>query len=150
MNIYIQYILAFGVLGLAAGNFFGSFGKGNRQGSTDVINFYKAEAANYKDMSDKKDTRHSLELKELTQEFNQKVHELTEKFGILQGQYNAEKAQREQYEAILKDRNPETEKFMAFMVDTQKEVVIILKEIHAMAKAEHDRDLNITATVTKV
>lgn len=163
MNTYLQYIIAFGVLGLSAGNFFTGFGKGSRGGSGELIEFYKKEAADYKDMSAKKDIKHAEEIKAITADFNGKYHDLTQKFGELQGQYNAEKGMRERAEEILKDKNPETKAFMELVIKSCEdqgkvnEAVTkamtkmgeILGEIHTMAKAEHDRDIQITSTISK-
>lgn len=153
MNIYLQYIVAIGVIGLSVGNFITSFGKGARGSTGEMIDFYKKESENYKDMMGKKEAAHGVEMKEMTEKFSGQVNDLTRQVGELQGQYNAEKKQREQYELILKDKNPETEAFMKLVIKScddqgkvNKEVVEsltkmseVLKEVYTMVKSEHDR-----------
>lgn len=156
MNIYLQIVIAICAVSASTGIAFAQFRKGTRTESGDIIKFYKEQSDNYKDMMEKKEAAHNIEVKEITQTFTEKVNALTREVGELRGQYNAEKKQREQYEEILKDKNPETEQFMKLMikaVDDQskinKEVVSLLGEIHTMSKAEHDRDFKIEATLTK-
>lgn len=87
---------------------------------------------------------------------NEKIQALTREVGELRGQFNAETKQKEEYLAILQNRNPEMQKFMELLVtavkDQQmvnKEIVKLLGEIHAMSTAEHERDFKVTATVSK-
>ncbi len=96
------------------------------------------------------------DLKNINKVLSDKVETLTREVGEIRGQLNAETRQKEEYLLILKDKNPETKQFMEYMVQAVKdqttvntEIVRILGEIHAMAKAEHERDFKITATVTK-
>ncbi len=145
MNIYFQIIIAIGVLGLSAGNFFANFRKGNRTESGEIIDFYKKQTSEYKEI-----------LESTRKDYIAKHEDLLAQVGVLRGELNTERKLREQYEAILKDKNPETEAFMKLMikaVDDQSKVNIevagILKEIHKFAKEEHDRDIKITGTITK-
>lgn len=149
MNTYLQYILTiFGVITMC-GVAFAQFRKGSRGESSEIIKFYKEEALNYKDMLQKKEEAHTVKISELTKDFTEKINGLSREVGELRGQLTAEKKQNERFEQIFQNRNPEMEKFMTFMVNTQKEVVDVLKEIHAMTKAEHDRDFQVTSTITK-
>ncbi len=141
MDIYIQYILAFfGVIAMA-GVAFAQFKKGFRTESGDLITFYQKEALGYKEM-----------METTRKDYAKKHEELLAQVGELRGELNAEKRLREQYELILKDRNPETEEFMRFMVqsakdqaDNNKKIVEVLNIIHiAVAK-----DLKIEATVSQ-
>ncbi len=74
----------------------------------------------------------------------------------MQGKYEKEKEEKDKWEAIAKDKNPETKEFMTFMVqavkdqaESHRKIVEVLNDIHTMTKDEHDRDLQITSTVTK-
>ncbi len=145
MNPYIQYILTGSAVGTSIGIAFAYFKRGNRSESGEIIEFYKKQAADYKDI-----------LETTRKEYIAKHEELLSQVGVLRGELNTEKKLREQYEAILKDKNPETEAFMKLMIqavkdqsEVNKEVVSVLKEIHTYAKAEHDRDFKVTSTVTK-
>ncbi len=145
MPQYLEYILTGAAIGTALGVAFASFRKGNRSESGEIIEFYKKQAADYKDI-----------LETTRKEYVAKHEDLLAQVGILRGELNTEKKLREQYEAILKDKNPETEAFMKLLIKAvedqnkvNKEVVTILKEIHTYAKTEHDRDLQITSTITK-
>lgn len=156
MDIYLQIIIGVCAVAFTAGTAYSQFKKGDRSGSTEIINFYKGQASDYKDMVAKKDEAHSAEVKTITADFNDKIINLTKDLAALRSQYIAEKAQREQYEAILKDKNPETEQFMKLMIKSvedqgkiNKEVVSLLSEIYKMSKDEHERDFNITAQITK-
>ncbi len=145
MNITVQNIITWisltGFVGLAIAQ----IRTKTRSESGDIVKFYKDRMEDYKVIAET--TR---------KEYTDKHEELLRKFGVLQGEFNTEKALRLQYETILKDKNPETETFMKLVTqavtdqqEVNKEVVKILAEIHTMAKAEHERDFNITATVTK-
>jgi hypothetical protein len=145
MNIYLQIIIGICAVAFTGGTAFAQFKKGDRTGSGELIDFYKKEAEGYKDMMTKKEEGYII-----------KMNELIREVGELRGQFTAMKEQKEAYEAILKDRNPEMEIFMKLMAnavkdqgDVNKEVVSILKDIHTMAKAEHERDFQINATITK-
>lgn len=149
MNIYLQYITIGVSLGTALGVAAAFFWKNKNSSSGEALSLLQKENEIFRDQLHKKEEAHLREVKEIREEFTKQVSDLTEKFGIMQGKYEKEKEEREKFEAIAKDKNPETQEFMKFMIDTQKEVVNILKEIHTYAKVEHDRDFNITATVTK-
>ena len=145
MDPYIQYILMGGTIATALGIAFANFRRGNRGESGEIIEFYKKQASEYKEI-----------LEATRKEYVEKHEALLAEVGLIRGELNTEKKLREQYEAILKDKNPETEAFMKLMIkavkdqtDVNKEVVNILKEIHSMSKAEHDRDFKVTSTVTK-
>lgn len=141
-------IVGLGILAAALGYLFTQFFRGGSEAlksDTERINFFQKEAKDYKEMmaSDRK-------------EFTAKIETLTRQVGELRGQLEGEKKLREQYEALIKDRNPETEKFREFMVkavedqnNVNKEVVNVLKEIFIMTKAEHDKDFKVEITTTK-
>jgi len=145
MNPYLQYILTGAALGTAIGVSFAYFKQGSRHESGEIVEFYKKQSGDYKEM-----------LETTRKEYSAKHEELLKEVGIIRGELNTERQLRQQYEAILKDRNPETEAFMKLMVQSVKdqatvnqEIVEILKEIHAMSKAEHDRDFKIESKITK-
>lgn len=144
MNIYLQIILGVCAVATSAGIAFAQFRKGARGETGDIAKFYKERMEDYKLIAD-----------ETRKEYTAKHEDLLKRFGVLQGEFNTEKALRIQYETILKDRNPETEAFMVLVTkavtdqgEVNKEVVAILKQIHEYAKEEHDKTLEITSTVT--
>lgn len=156
MNQTLQYIITGAAVAMFAGIAWAQFKKGTRTESGDIIKFYKEEAASYKDIIEKKDARHTEEIKKLTADFNGQMHTLSEKFGILQGKYDAEKEAREKAEEILKDKNPETIGFMQFMIKAtenqdmvNKEIIGMISDVHKMVKEEHDRETHIEATIKK-
>ena len=121
-----------------------------------IAKFWKEQAEQYKAVADEKEKSYASKLELLTKDFNDKYTDLKEKFGKLQGQYEAEKGARERAESILKDRNPETQKFMEAMLKSAKDTsehnekaAVILEDIFRMCKAEHERDFKVEATVTK-
>lgn len=143
-------------LGTAFGIAYAYFNKNKTSSSVEVISLLQKEVEVYRDQLKTKEEKHASEIKEIRTEFTKQVTDLTERVGRLQGQYDAEKAQKEEYELILKDKNPKMEKFMELMIkavsdqgSVNKEVVSILKDIHTMAMEEHDRDIKITSTITK-
>jgi hypothetical protein len=117
--------------------------------SGEVISLLQKEVEVYRDQLHKKEEFHAKEMKEMRDEFTKQVTSLTKDFGVLQGQYNSMKDDKEKFEAIAKDKNPEMQTFMTSMAETQKEIITILGDIHTMAKAEHERDFQINATITK-
>lgn len=149
---WFQYTMT-GFLGIAAaaaliGVAYSQFRKGSRTESGEIVEFYKNQANNFKEIAET--TR---------KEYTLKHEELLKEVGVLRGELNTERKLREQYEAILKDRNPETTEFMKTMLaigeqatkfmDAQSknnlEVARILGEIHTMVQS----DLKVEATVTK-
>lgn len=141
----LQTIIAVGVVGLSIGTFFAQFSRGKRSESGEIIDFYKKQAEEYKTI-----------LQTTRDEYTKKHEDLVKQVGELRGELNAERKLREQAESILKDRNPETQEFMKLLTNAvkdqsavNKEVVGVLKEIHTMAKEEHERDFKITSTVSK-
>lgn len=96
------------------------------------------------------------DLKVINKSLSEQIQQLTREVGELRGQLNAETKAKSEYLAILQNRDPETKKFMEFMMkaeqdhaQTHAEIIRILSEIHVMSKAEHDRDFKVEATVTK-
>ncbi len=145
MNTYLQILLGICAVTSSGVVAFAQLKKGNRVESSDIVKFYKDKMEEYKEMSDT-----------LRKDYTAKHEQLIKEVAEVRGELNAEKKLREQYEAILKDKNPETENFMKYMVqatkdqsESHREIVRVLSEIHAMSKAEHDRDFVVNATVTK-
>lgn len=107
--------------------------------------FWKDQAEGYKVMMAEKDKSN-----------DEKYIQLTKELAEIRGQLIEKEKQNKEYLAILQDRDPETKEFMKFMIqatknqtESHKEIVSILREIHTMSKAEHDRDFKVEATVTK-
>lgn len=144
---------------LASGVFLGGVGfayekifKGRKEAKTDevssadnLITFWKERAEEY---------RTALEAHRT--ETNSKLTELTRQIGELQGQLKSEATTKKEYLAILQGRDPETKKFMEYMMKATEdhdkahgEIMKVLGEIHKMTKAEADRELHITSTVVK-
>lgn len=145
MNEYIQISLAVCAVAAMGGVAVAQFRKGGRMEASELIKFYQAEAAGYKEMAEK--TR---------REYTDKHEGLIKDIAGMKAELGAERKLREQYESILKDRNPETIKFMEFMIqatkdqsESNKEIARVLGEIHTYAKAEHDRDFKVTSTISK-
>ncbi len=145
MELNLQTIITgLSLMGMA-GMGVAQFKSKSRGESGDIVKFYKDRMEDYK-----------LIAETTRKEYADKYEDMLRKFGILEGQFNTEKALREQYESILKDKNPETQNFMTLVTtaitdqqNVNKEVVQILKEIHAMAVVEHDREFKVDATVIK-
>ncbi len=140
-----------GILAGGIGYLVGQFRRGTKQEkaeSTDLIKSNDDIKQFYKEQND--------DLKEINKVLSQKIEVLTREVGEIRGQLTAETAQRKEYQLIFENRDPETKKFNELVIkslsDLHKvsaEMVRVLGEIHNMSKLEHDRDLNITATVTK-
>lgn len=154
-DIILYIITSLGSLGLVAGSIgylVNSFRSGSKQEKGDVISsaeqlsqFWKDQAEGYKVMMEAKDIKNA-----------EQINKLTGEVGELKGQLNAETAQKKEYLAILQNRDPETKKFMEFMIEAtttqtaiNKETISILKEIHQMITEERDKELHIDATLTK-
>lgn len=162
LQVTLTIIGVLGSVGLFAGGIgflISKFNKGKQEERTDVISsadqlasFWKEQVEGFKSVIkelteklEKQKDDHTVEMKKV----------LTE-LGEVRGQLTAESKQKGEYLAILQNRDPETKKFMEIMlkfVDTQSktnsELARVLKDIHTMAKLEHDRGLEVTSTVTK-
>lgn len=151
MNIYLQYIPTAVMIGTAFGVGITYFFRSKSSSSGEALSLLEQENKIFRDQLHKKEEDHAKEVKEIRAEFTKQVSELTERFGFMQGKYEKEKEDREKWEAIAKDKNPETKEFMTFMVSTQKEVVTILKEIHIMLQQEAEREIKVDthSTISK-
>ncbi len=152
LTIAASVLVGTGLFIGGVGYFISAFKKGGRQEKTDVVSsaeqltqFWKDQAEGYKIMGEKKE-----------QEWNDKFQTLSREVGELRGQLTAEKTQNERLEKIFQNRDPETQEFMKVMLafaenqnKTNVEIVRVLGEIHVMTKAEHEREFNISAHVTK-
>ncbi len=117
-----------------------------------IKQFYKEQNDELKDIIKAKDT--AFAQREI--EWNGKFNALTKEVGELKGQLTAENKQKEQYLAILQNRDPETKQFNEYMIkavenqtEANRQIVKLLGEIHTMTKDEHDRDFQVTSIVTK-
>ena len=141
--------------GFAIGYFYVRIIQGKKSGiedSSQITDFWKKRADDYKLMLDEKESAHIQRVKDLSEQ----VNNLTREVGELRGQLNSEKKQNDKLEQIFQNRDPETKEFMLLMIKAvadqnliNKEVVGILKEIHNMSKLEHERDFSVTSTITK-
>ncbi len=152
MDKYLQWILIAGSLATSIGIAVANFMRGNRGESGEIIEFYKKQASEYK-----------IILESTRKEYTEKHEGLIKEVGTIRGELNTERQLRQQYEAILKDKNPETTAFMQLMVQSTKDqaeshkaivkgltaISEVMNDIHTMAKAEHERDFKVTATVQK-
>ncbi len=154
LQIIYKIALGLGGLGVCAGGigyFWGKINGGNKEAkaeSTDLISDSEKIKNFYKEQNE--------ELKVINKTLGDKVEALTREVGEIRGQLNAETKQKADILAILQGRDPETKKFMEFMVQAVKDqteshqkIVDVLSEIHKMAKDEHERDFKVEATVTK-
>ncbi len=121
-----------------------------------IMDFWKNQAEQYKTISDEKDKTYNEKITSLTKSFTDQIASLSREIGELKGQLTAETSQKKEYLAILQNRDPETKKFMEYMIkanenqtETNKEIIRILSEIHTMTKEEQDRELKVTSTIIK-
>lgn len=154
---YIPQVAAVLIIVVAGGGWvIRLFNKDGTQDKNDVVNsantilqYWKTQAEEYKIVIDAKDKAHSEKVSTLTTEFTKQITKLTGEVGELRGQLSAETNQKKEYLAILQNRDPETQKFMEFMVKAMENQDKILSEIFKIVKAEENRELKITSTVVK-
>lgn len=130
-----------GILGGGFGYLVSQFKEGSSKGiksAEDLMNFWKSQAEGYKLAMDEKDKVNST-----------KFEELNAKIGNIQGQLTEKERQNKEYLEILQNRDPETQRFQSTMVESMKYMAEVLKDVHIMTKAEHDRDFVVTAQITK-
>lgn len=154
-DIVLLIIGSLGTLGILAaglGYFISSFRKGSTQEKDSLISsseqlnqFYKDQAEGYKIMMETKDTKNA-----------ESINDLSRQVGELRGQLNAETQQKKEYLEILQNRDPETKKFMEFMIASvtsqsaiNQEIVKMIKEIYQMITDEHQKELHLDGTLTK-
>lgn len=131
--------------------------KNEEVSSADTLkDFWKKQADDYKQALDEERRNNKAEIEKITSGFHIQFQDLKERFGVLKGQYEAEKTQREKAEEILKGRDPETKQFMETMLkatkdhdESHKKITEALNSLLSMAKEEKDRDIHISATVSK-
>lgn len=116
-----------------------------RSGSSSLSSFYKEQAEGYKVMMSEKDASNDAKFQKMTAEI-----------GEIRGQLIEKEKQNKEYLDIINNRDPGTQKFQEFITqacldqgEVNKQIINVLKEIHELAVAEHERDFSITATVTK-
>lgn len=95
--------------------------------------------------------------KTIIKEQGSKIELLTREVGEIRGQLTAESKIKEQYLAILQNRDPETKQFMEIMLkfvetqtETNKNIVKALQGINDTNAAEHNKELKVEAHITKV
>ncbi len=162
IDLLIKIFTLIAAAGLAAGGLgflIYSFQKKQIEAKTDVIssadtltNFWKEQVEGFKEVIKEL----NLKLDKQKDEHNMEMKKLLTELGEVRGQLNAESKQKTECLTILQNRDPETKKFMEYMIQAVKDqteaqagMMKVLSEIHKMAKAEHDRDFNITATVSR-
>jgi len=133
-GVVISSLIGLGILAGGMGYLISSF----RGGGNKLTSFWKEQADGYKLMMVEKDRVN-----------DEKFQVLHKEIGELNGRLNAEQALNERLEKIFQNRNPEMDSFMKGMVDSMGQIGRVLSEIHTMTKAEHERDFQISATVTK-
>lgn len=151
LQLVLTIIGILGSIGLFAGGIgflLSRFSKGRSEEKIDVISSADQLTSFWKEQVDG--------YKTVVAELTEKIRVLTGEIGELRGQLQSEKKQTEMLERIFQNRDPETKKFMEHVMQSIKdqaqvngEIVRILKEIHNMSKAEHERDFKVEATVTK-
>jgi hypothetical protein len=148
-----------GLLGAGIGAFMYAIGTGSRNERKDVmgtadtiVDHYKKENAELKQIVIDKDEKYGQKIDALTSDFNGKMQALSEKVGILTGQLNAERLQNEEFKKIFQGMNPETDKFMKFMVESVNQhtkahekimevlsgLTTVLADIHTTSTSNHD------------
>lgn len=158
----IIIIGSLGSLGLLAGGMgylISQFKSGSSEQKKDVLssaseatNFWKEQADSFKAMAVQEKEAAAIKDKD----WNIKFTELSREVGEIKGQLFEKEKQAQQYLEILQNRDPEMKQFMQYMVqsvkdqtESQQKIVEVLNDIHVMTKAEHDRDLSITSTISK-
>lgn len=145
-------IAAIGIFAGGLGYIIGKFKAGTKQETSDVVssadqlvNFWKDQAEGYKVMMAEKDKSN-----------DEKFQALNAEIGKIQGQLLEKEKQNKTYLEILQNRDPEMKMFMETMIKSANEqaavnanVVKVLSDIHTLCQQEHDRDLHITADITK-
>jgi hypothetical protein len=165
-NSFLQWALtaigALSGLGICAGGFgylYKSFSKGAKEEKNDVItsadqivDFWKQQVEGFREI-----------IKELTgkmekqkDDYNLQIKGLSNQLSEVRGQLSEKERQSKEYLEILQNRDPETKKFMEFMIQsiidhtkTHKEIIRVLGEIHSMSTEEHNRNIKVVSTVTK-
>ena len=162
LQIILTVVGILGSLGLFAGGvgfLVSKFNKGKSEERTDVISsadqlasFWKEQVDGFKEIIKELTAKLEKQKDDHTNEMKKVLTEL----GEVKGQLTAESKQKAEYLSILQNRNPEMQKFMEIMlkfVETQtktnNELARVLKDIHSMAKQEHDKDFKIESTITK-
>lgn len=155
----IEIVGGLGVFGAGFGYLISQFKKGSNEQKKEVISsadqlttFWKEQAEGYKAMAQSEKEAATIKDKD----WNDKFNALATEVGQIKGQLLEKEKQAAQYLEILQNRDPSTLEFQKLMVnavteqsEVNKQIVMLLKDIYAMAKDEHDRDFKITTTVTK-
>lgn len=104
----------------------GMYSKASKQQNTEVISsaetltsFWKEQAEGYKVMMAEKETT-----------WNSKFETLTRELGILQGQLTTTESQRAQLDAMLTDRDPQTQKFQTEVIKSLGEISIFMGSLN--------------------
>lgn len=162
IKIFLLVIGSLASLGLLAGGIgylLSKVNKGSREEKSDVISsadqlagFWKEQVEGFRAVI----AELTAKIEKQKDDHNAEMKKVLTELGEVRGRLGAETKAKEEYLAILQNRDPETKEFMKFMVksvedqgETHKELIRILGEIHTMAKAEHERDFKVTATVSK-
>lgn len=161
-KILLSIAAALGSAGLLIGGtgyVISIFKKGSKQKDSDVLSsadqlssFWKEQVEGFKTII----AELTSKLEKQKDDHNIEMKKLIDELGQVKGQLNAETKAKSEYLDILQNRDPETKKFMEYMIKAVEnqssinaEIVRVLGEIHSMTKAENERDLKIDATIHK-
>lgn len=117
--------------------------------ATNQMEFWKKQHEEEKEIGKIKEEKYTTRVDEITKDFTSQINLLSREVGELKGQLNAEKAQNERLEKIFQNRDPETQKFMEYMVKAMENQDKMLNEIYKLTKSEQDRELKVTSTIVK-
>lgn len=144
----LAILATLGIVAGGVGYLISQFRSGSRKATTDsreIIEFYKLENQTLKEIASSKDKSNDAKFLELSKELAE-----------LKGQLKSEKEQNDRLEKIFQNRDPEIDNFRKVLLEASveqakinKEVLRILKEIYSMAIAEHNKDYQVTSTITK-
>lgn len=148
VTVISSILLCLGILAGGIGYLVSIFRKSNKQENVEVVTTANQLTEFWKDQIQG--------FKVMVEDQNKKIQDLSNELNLVKGQLMEKDKQIKTYLEILQNRNPEMEEFMKYMVqsvkdqgESHKQIVDVLKEIHDFARLEHERDFNITATVTK-
>lgn len=143
IEIVLGFVASLGIFAGGIGYLISSYRSGSKQEKSEVIssaetltNFWKEQADGYKIMMAEKEVS-----------WNSKFEALTRELGVLQGQLAATEQQRAQFEAILKDRNPETEEFMKNVTAAMIEIRDFMHSINAHMEVSN-KGFKVESTIT--
>lgn len=125
---YFSIFSGIGILFAGLGFAYSQFKSGSSKAKDELISTLRESATAEKDKAERLATEKTL----IVTSHQEQINQLNEKIGKLQGLYEANETQKQEYLQILQGRNPAQEQFMKYLTEVATESAKYMKDTSAI------------------